>query len=131
MEIPLLVKKHVLAVLHYGSSIDGTAHAYSDIDLCIVAPTIATEKKKQIGVYFASKNYDVKFFDELPIILKMEVMRCHRVLYISDECRLFEHFLFWQKIYDHFAPYHYRARNTLKSRLKQWKSRKKLKKDVT
>ena len=127
MEISLFVKKHVLAVLYYGSSIDGTSHTYSDIDICIVAPKLTKNKRKEICSAFSSQKCDLKFFDELPIIVKKEIMHAHRVLYAADEKELFEYFLFWQKVYDHFAPYYHETRRTLSERLSEWKSKRKLK----
>lgn len=118
--------KEVLAILTYGSSIDATNHAYSDTDICVVAPSIdKTAKEKLWRSLSIDPHVDVKFFEDLPVILKHEVILRHRVMYVQDELKLLEYFLFWQKVYERFFPYYKKAKKTLQERLTQWKSKKK------
>ncbi len=118
-------KDKILAVLQYGSSLDKTSHAYSDTDICIVAPGIDVKAKEQVLRTIARNDgIDVKFFEDLPEVIKYEVIRKNHAHYVKDHAALLEYFLFWQKACGRFMPHHKTAQKTLRERIEQWKSRK-------
>lgn len=126
MKLKEIENENILAILQYGSSVDETKHQFSDIDICIVAPGIIKEEKEKITRENSiDQKTDIKFFEDLPVILKNEIIIKNKPIYISDEIKLFEYFLYWKKIYQNFIPMHKTAKKTISERLKIWKSKKK------
>ena len=119
-------KSNVIAILQYGSSIENTHHKFSDIDICIVAPEISKKEKEKLLHQMNSKEkHDVKFFEDLPIMLKHEVINKNKPLELNDSDKLIEYFLFWEKIYQDFAPHYKVAKKSLSERLEKWNKKKK------
>lgn len=118
----------ILAVVLFGSQSQKTAHAVSDIDLCLVMPAATDKVQHQILLQWAgrlSDSYDVKVFEELPLMVKGEVIKEGTVLFSRDADALFEYFWKWKKIYDDFKYQYALAYTPTQERIRQWKKRKK------
>jgi len=96
------LENKVLAVLLYGSAQKDEHHEKSDIDICIVAPKqepkkILKEVFRKIDVY--GKKYDVRVFEEMPLYIKIEVIRSHTLVFGSVH-ELYEYFYFFRKLWE-------------------------------
>jgi len=79
-------REDVEAVLVYGSWVRGEATKRSDIDICVVAPKLRTPKEfSKLLLYIwsnvDSNKYDVRLFEELPLYIKIEVIKNHKVIF--------------------------------------------------
>jgi len=95
------LKDKALAVLVFGSSLEGGGR---DVDICIVKvkedlspKEILKEIFRKVDVY--KKKYDVWFFEELPLYMKMEIIESHRVVFCRDLLELHEYFYQFRKIW--------------------------------
>ena len=97
------LKNEVLGVLLFGSSADNSKVKRSDVDICVVAPkqkplSILSLVHQKIDVY--KKKYDVYTFEELPLYIKAEVLRKHKVIVANNLPELYEYLYFYQKVWD-------------------------------
>ena len=90
------LKNEVLAVLIFGSSVDGEGR---DADVCIVAPEGFDVKEVFKNVDVVGKRYDVWVFEELPLYMKMEVIEKHEIVFAKDELELYEYFHQFRKLW--------------------------------
>ncbi len=96
------LKNRVLAILIFGSASKGIVGEKSDIDICIVAPNKnPKELLKEIfqRVDVSGKKYDVYVFEELPLYLKMEVIKTHTIVF-GDPRELGEYFYLFRKLWE-------------------------------
>lgn len=101
-DFKFIEKRHdVLGILVFGSIVRGEHIPRSDIDICIVAPE--TENLDELINYVFSNVYnekdDIKFFEILPLRLKIEIIKNHIVIYSKDLPALYEYFYFYRKIW--------------------------------
>lgn len=89
-----------LAVLLFGSATDRTKTVRSDIDICIVKPV--PRVLDRIYAKLGGK-YDVKVFEELPLYVRIEVMKHHKVIY-GDALELSEYFHLLRRIWKDMEP---------------------------
>ena len=103
-----------LGILLYGSIVSGDNHANSDIDICIVAP-----KQDQYQVYKAIlaslrcdfDKFDIRFFDELPLLIRETVIDKGIILHSRDIGELTEYFFFSTRL--ELEDYYYRLKHIL------------------
>ncbi|GAH14027.1 unnamed protein product, partial [marine sediment metagenome] len=74
----------------------------SDIDICIVAPN--KENYELLSVFLrnidvVSKKYDIRFFSELPLYIKIQVINDGILIYSLDKLDLYEYFYFYRKLW--------------------------------
>ena len=94
--------KRVLAVLLFGSQLDESLVTIrSDIDICVVAPSLDDPRKLLDDIFRNLKRakYDVKIFEMLPLYLKIDVIMNHYVIFAKDLPQLYEYFYFYRKIW--------------------------------
>jgi len=99
----LFLKDKALGVLLYGSNVDRTNTAKSDVDICIVAPKqkpsdILRIVHQKIDVY--KKKCDLHFFEELPLYIKAEILKNHAVLVTENLPELYEYSYVYRKLWD-------------------------------
>ncbi len=95
--------KAVESILQFGSSVD--QKYYNDIDLCIFTTKPLSIKEQLELVRDVPEEYDISFYESLPLHLKREVLR-GKILFTRDyykilkevqrvdlECPHYEHFL--------------------------------------
>ena len=80
--------KSVDAVYLFGSCASGDVHTNSDIDICIIGD-LNKKEKNSIFENIHSDRYDVSFFSELPIWIKIRVFR-GKALFIRNKERVYE-----------------------------------------
>ncbi|MBN1801551.1 MAG: nucleotidyltransferase domain-containing protein [Candidatus Lokiarchaeota archaeon] len=93
----------ILGVILYGSKIHGFHHQKSDIDICI-----ATTYEKLVDAYnyiieninFNQEIYDIRFFNELPLVIQGEIMENGIIAISNDIYSLKEYFFTYRKMYD-------------------------------
>ena len=94
------LRDKILALLIFGSRVKKEEHEKSDYDICIVKPEsreIIREVFRKIDV--SRKNYDVHLFEELPLYIKMEIIKNHKVVFSKDIYGLYEYFYFYRKLW--------------------------------
>ena len=97
-------RKEVKAVLLYGSYARNEQNIRSDIDICVVAPTLKTPKDfakllREIWRNVDANKYDVRIFEELPLYLKIEVIRNHKIIFSEDPYELSYYFYHYRKLW--------------------------------
>ncbi len=82
-------------ILLFGSYADEEPTKRSDIDVCIVKPSegILDDVLGKLG-----GKYDIKVFENLPLYVKIEVIKHHEVIY-GDELDILEYFYFFRKLW--------------------------------
>ncbi len=100
--MPILKKKNVLGLILFGSHVNETQTNRSDIDLCVVAPEedpFELYSLFSIKIDLFSKQYDIKFFSELPLYLQIRVIEDGIIVYSTDELELYEYFYHFRKLW--------------------------------
>ncbi|MGQ4894388.1 MAG: nucleotidyltransferase domain-containing protein [Candidatus Njordarchaeia archaeon] len=114
----LKVQKDILGIVVFGSFVSGEFSERSDIDICIIAGPRIENIDELIDFVFErvyNPRYDIKFFEKLPLRLKIEIIKNHEVVFSRDLPELYEYFYFYRKIWKDQE-----RRNTLtKEELKQ------------
>jgi len=90
----------ILAVLLFGSEARGESIT-RDIDVCIVAPEAKDRAKLLLNVFFRINNprYDIWLFEELPLYMKAEVVKNHKILWCRDLSKLYSYFADFMRIW--------------------------------
>ncbi|MHA1453128.1 MAG: nucleotidyltransferase domain-containing protein [Promethearchaeota archaeon] len=87
----------ILGVILYGSVATGELHEKSDVDICIVAPnqkfrpiylTILDNLKGDID------SFDIHFFEDLPLLIRWDIIDQGIVLFTKDMGELTEYYYF-------------------------------------
>jgi len=100
----LFEREDILAILLYGSAAKGDETPRSDIDICIVLPSrkymkdILNEIYKKLDVF--TKKYDVRFFEELPLYIQINIIESNKIVFSKDIFELYEYFYFTRKLWD-------------------------------
>ena len=100
--VNVLDKEKVLGILLFGSYANETQTNRSDVDICVVAPeedsfdlySLFLEK-----INVVSKHYDIKFFTELPLYLKIQVIENGILVHSPNELDLYEYFYRFRKLW--------------------------------
>ena len=94
----------VMAILLFGSQVTGEMTERSDTDICIVAPTVEDQKSLLKWIWRSLKvHLDVWLFDELPLYLKIQVIKHHQIIYARNIPELFEYFFLFRRDWEHQA----------------------------
>ena len=82
----------MLGVHLYGSWATGEVHEKSDIDICIVAPSVEYKTALWRSVVAAIRDdcYDIRIFELMPLYLKMAVIEQGVVVFSRDVLELYE-----------------------------------------
>lgn len=96
--------KGVLAVYVFGSYVKDKMSDLSDVDICIVGE-VALKNKTNILLGKFPEMFDVSFFDELPIWIKMRVFRDGKCIFVKDKNALNLIKLLTLKEYLDFKPF--------------------------
>jgi len=96
----------ILALLLFGSGAREDAGMRSDRDICIVAPELSDARARLaiLRTVFerldvAGKSYDVWFFEELPLYMKIQVIEHHEVIMCRDLPALYEYLYFFRRLW--------------------------------
>lgn len=81
-----LFKQKIDSVYLFGSFVNGKFNSLSDVDVCFFGD-FSFEDKVRIRSFFGD-IFDVCFFDELPIYIKIRVFREGRLLYAKNKKKL-------------------------------------------
>lgn len=100
--------KQVVAVALFGSSLDGRGR---DIDICLFLDkkySNSDMSKKKIS-YFSSKKIDVQIFQQLPLYIRMRILKKHRLLLVKSQRKLYslaveniKEYGSYKKMYEYF-----------------------------
>lgn len=98
----IIEKKKIIGILLYGSSIDNKTTNRSDIDICVVAPdedmhNLLSYVLQNINVNL--KKYDIRFFSELPLYIRINVIEDGILIYSPNELDLYEYFYTFRKLW--------------------------------
>lgn len=97
-------RNEIDSVLLYGSYAKNEQTKRSDIDICVVAPKVKDVKKqaKLIGTIWQNINankYDVRQFEALPLYIKIDIIKNHKVIFSKDIPELSYYFYFFRKLW--------------------------------
>ncbi len=95
------IKGNVDGVLLFGSHAAGRADKRSDIDICLVGPKNEGVILKVFGML--GDKYDVKVFEDLPLYIKMDIIKNHKTI-IGDEVALSYYFYKFRKVWRDVEP---------------------------
>jgi hypothetical protein len=93
----LNLSDEVNGVLLFGSAAKGRLSKRSDIDIALVRP-----RTKQVLLKVFARlggKYDVKIFEALPLMVKMDIIQHHQVIF-GDEVELSYYFYRFRKEWD-------------------------------
>ena len=95
----------IQSVLLYGSYATNEQTIRSDIDICIVAPKLKTPKQfsgflREVWQNINANKYDVRIFEELPLYIKMEIIKNHQIVLSRNIPELDYHFYHFRKIWN-------------------------------
>ena len=99
----VVATKDILGILLFGSFTKDKNTNKSDIDICIVAPN---EEKQQLlsfvlqNINVQAKKYDVRFFYELPLYIKINIIEEGVLIYSLNKLDLYEFFYIYRKLWD-------------------------------
>lgn len=97
----LFSRDDIIAILLYGSAATGDETPRSDIDICIVLPSRKKMKDILNEIYIKldifTKKYDVRFFEELPLYIQINIIESNKIIYSKDIFELYEYFYFIRK----------------------------------
>ncbi|MBI3027651.1 nucleotidyltransferase domain-containing protein [Candidatus Woesearchaeota archaeon] len=98
------IREGTFAILIYGSYATGNAHIRSDIDVCVVLKSNDKEEIKNIYrkiLRISAKNekYDIKIFEQMPLFMKIQVVKDGNIIYAKDKAGLEEYFYFFRKLW--------------------------------
>ena len=96
-----MFKDDALGILLFGSSARMEEGERSDIDICIVRPVtdkLLTEMNRMLG-----GKYDIKVFENLPLYIRIEIIRDHRIIY-GDEVELSAYFYRFRRLWADMVP---------------------------
>ena len=87
--------EEVLAVIIFGSAVRQEKTPLSDVDLCLVmmplpkpsGPTGFSYKRLE---YMKDNSFDVRIFQQLPLYIRVRVLKEGRILFVRDENQLYE-----------------------------------------
>jgi len=83
------IKEEVKGVLLFGSAAKGEQSKRSDIDIALVRPK---NKRVLLRVFErVGEKYDVKIFEDLPLYIKMDIIKNHQIIF-GDEVELSYYF---------------------------------------
>jgi predicted nucleotidyltransferase len=88
------IKEEVQGVLLFGSAVKGELTRRSDIDIALVKPR--TKRVLQRVFKRIGGKYDVKIFEELPLHIKMDVIKNHHIIF-GDAVELSYYFYRFRK----------------------------------
>ncbi len=95
------VGKKSLGVYLYGSYAEGTEHARSDFDICVVAGKNVRELYRETNMLMGKRpGLDIKLFEELPLYIKRRVMEKGILLHCKDEPELTEYLRFYRRLWN-------------------------------
>ncbi|MGB2726943.1 MAG: nucleotidyltransferase domain-containing protein [Halobacteriota archaeon] len=92
----------VWGVLLYGSVAKEENDERSDIDICVVAPSVDNKIRfsRWILSNIRDERYDVRVFELMPLYLKREVFEYGEVVYARDIYELYEYFYTFRKLWE-------------------------------
>jgi len=83
----------ILATLLFGSKARGKTLT-RDTDLCAIAPESKDRAALLLKIFSKvhKPEYDIWIFEELPLYMKVEIIRDHKVIFCRDYIKLYEYF---------------------------------------
>jgi len=88
------IKDAVKGVLLFGSAAKGELSTRSDIDIALIRPG---NKRVLLKVFERlGGKYDIKIFDDLPLYIKMDIIKNHQIIF-GDEVELSYYFYRFRK----------------------------------
>jgi hypothetical protein len=98
----IIQEKQIFGILLFGSVIYDKQTNRSDIDICIVAPKEEAEVLLSFiweKVNVKAHNYDVRIFSNLPLYIKIQIIKDGLLIYSTNKFDLYEYFYFYRKIW--------------------------------
>src|ERR1700737_425674 len=102
-EIVAPIKGHAEAVFLWGSHATGSAHARSDVDICVIAgpgaDVAALQRLLWREMAAETEQLDLKIFEDLPLYLKGAVLDEGVLLWARDEAALEDYLWRYRKLW--------------------------------
>jgi len=88
------IKGKALGVVLFGSYAKRKETRRSDIDICLISPKVSLMEVLRV----VGGRYDTKIFEDLPLSIKIEIIRNHQVI-IGNEVNLSWYFYKFRKLW--------------------------------
>ena len=87
--------EEVLAVIIFGSEVRQGKTPLSDVDLCLIMmplpkPSSLTGLSYKRLEYMEDNSFDVRIFQQLPLYIRVRVLKEGRILFVRDEDQLYK-----------------------------------------
>lgn len=82
------LKEDIISILLFGSSADKSFTRKSDIDICVIFKEITLKEATNFRIRISgqlSKKVDIQVFNVLPIKIKKEIAKNHKILYKTNK----------------------------------------------
>lgn len=111
-------EENILSILIFGSVVKNQNHKKSDIDIVLVAPGLShfyydcknitngpVDASKVLRSVFrnidtVTKKYDVHLFEELPLYMKIDIIKNHVIVLTKDKYGMYEYFHHYRKLWN-------------------------------
>ncbi len=77
---------YVETIIQFGSSLE--REDFKDIDICIITTRSPSMKEEMNIRKDIPENYDINFYDDLPLHIKKEILNSGEILFTRDYYRL-------------------------------------------
>jgi len=94
--------KKIDAVYVFGSFTNEKFNSLSDVDICFLGKFSFKEKAKIVS--FFGELFDVSFFNDLPVYIKIRVFREGKRIYSSDIKKVYAYLFNTIREYEDFLP---------------------------
>ncbi len=100
----ILSDDRISGLFLFGSWAEGSQYQKSDIDLCFVI----VNRKEVLEVYHSimehaenyRNQYDIRFFEELPFLIKIEIINKGIPILANDVNAVYEYFFRYRKLWE-------------------------------
>ena len=96
----------VLAVLLFGSHARGEAIRGSDVDVCLVVDASVEDPTDLRLAYLSRYDADVHVFQQLPLYVRVRILKDHVPLLVKDEDAFYELAIRTVREFEDFRPYY-------------------------
>ena len=102
----ILEEPRILGLFLFGSQTTGDETTKSDVDLCFIVPNKSQIVEMYQWImkhgYSFSDEYDIRFFEELPIQIKIQIIEKGIPLVARDVLDVYEYFWKYRQIWEDY-----------------------------
>ena len=100
----ILADDRILGLFLFGSHAEGSSTPLSDIDLCFIVPNTKIFLPIYNSLMSHAENYrdsyDIRFFEEFPLPLQMEIITKGIPVLAKDVNAVYEYFFYYRRLWE-------------------------------